>query len=254
MRTPVIAGNWKMNLLVGDALSLVEELKELLAEVTDVEIVVCPPYTALYPVGQALAGSTIALGGQDCYPVENGAYTGEISPSMLKDAGCAWTIVGHSERRRYFDETDGFLNRKLKFALASDLKVMFCVGETLEEREAGEMDDVLRRQVREGLEGLSEADFGRLLIAYEPVWAIGTGLTATPDQADEAHGFVRALVREQYGDTVSEGLRIQYGGSVKPENAVELMEKSNVDGALVGGASLKAESFASIVKAGVVAV
>ena len=254
MRTPVIAGNWMMNLLVGDALSLVEELKELLAEVTDVEIVVCPPYTALYPVGQALAGSTIALGGQDCYPVENGAYTGEISPSMLKDAGCAWTIVGHSERRRYFDETDDFLNRKLKFALASDLKVMFCVGETLEEREAGEMDDVLRRQVREGLEGLSEADFGRLLIAYEPVWAIGTGLTATPDQADEAHGFVRALVREQYGDTVSEGLRIQYGGSVKPENAVELMEKSNVDGALVGGASLKAESFASIVKAGVVAV
>jgi len=254
VRTPVIAGNWKMNLLVGDALSLVEELKELLAEVTDVEIVVCPPYTALYPVGQALAGSTIALGGQDCYPVENGAYTGEISPSMLKDAGCAWTIVGHSERRRYFDETDDFLNRKLKFALASDLKVMFCVGETLEEREAGEMDDVLRRQVREGLEGLSEADFGRLLIAYEPVWAIGTGLTATPDQADEAHGFVRALVREQYGDTVSEGLRIQYGGSVKPENAVELMEKSNVDGALVGGASLKAESFASIVKAGVVAV
>lgn len=254
MRTPVIAGNWKMNLIVGDALSLVEELKELLAEVTGVEIVVCPPYTALYPVGQALAGSTIALGGQDCYPVENGAYTGEISPSMLKDAGCAWTIVGHSERRRYFDETDDFLNRKLKFALASDLKVMFCVGETLEEREAGEMDDVLRRQVREGLEGLSEADFGRLLIAYEPVWAIGTGLTATPDQADEAHGFVRALVREQYGDTVSEGLRIQYGGSVKPENAVELMEKSNVDGALVGGASLKAESFASIVKAGVVAV
>ena len=254
MRTPVIAGNWMMNLLVGDALSLVEELKELLAEVTDVEIVVCPPYTALYPVGQALAGSTIALGGQDCYPVENGAYTGEISPSMLKDAGCAWTIVGHSERRRYFDETDDFLNRKLKFALASDLKVMFWVGETLEEREAGEMDDVLRRQVREGLEGLSEADFGRLLIAYEPVWAIGTGLTATPDQADEAHGFVRALVREQYGDTVSEGLRIQYGGSVKPENAVELMEKSNVDGALVGGASLKAESFASIVKAGVVAV
>ncbi len=254
MRTPVIAGNWKMNLLVGDALSLVEELKELLAEVTDVEIVVCPPYTALYPVGQALAGSTIALGGQDCYPVENGAYTGEISPSMLKDAGCAWTIVGHSERRRYFDETDDFLNRKLKFALASDLKVMFCVGETLEEREAGEMDEVLRRQVREGLEGLREADFGRLLIAYEPVWAIGTGLTATPDQADEAHGFVRALVREQYGDTVSEGLRIQYGGSVKPENAVELMEKSNVDGALVGGASLKAESFASIVKAGVVAV
>lgn len=254
MRTPVIAGNWKMNLLVGDALSLVEELKELLAEVTDVEIVVCPPYTALYPVGQALAGSTIALGGQDCYPVENGAYTGEISPSMLKDAGCAWTIVGHSERRRYFDETDDFLNRKLKFALASDLKVMFCVGETLEEREAGEMDEVLRRQVHEGLEGLDEADFERLVIAYEPIWAIGTGLTATPDQADEAHGFVRALVREQFNETISDDLRIQYGGSVKPENAGELMDKGNVDGALVGGASLNAESFAAIVKAAVVAV
>ncbi len=254
MRTPIIAGNWKMNLLVGDALLLVEELKGLLAEVTDVEIVMCPPYTALYPVGRALAGSAIALGGQDCYPVENGAYTGEISPYMLKDAGCSWTIVGHSERRRHFDETDDFLNRKLKFALASDLNVMYCVGETLEEREAGEMDDVLRRQVREGLQGLDEGDIERLVIAYEPVWAIGTGLTATADQADEAHGFVRALVREQYGEAVSDGLRIQYGGSVKPENAGELMEKSNVDGALVGGASLKAESFASIVKAGVVAV
>ncbi len=254
MRTPIIAGNWKMNLLVGDALSLVDELKALLAEVSDVEIVVCPPYTALYPVGQALAGSAIALGGQDCYLVENGAYTGEISPYMLKDAGCTWTIVGHSERRQHFDETDDFLNRKLKFALASDVKVMYCIGETLEEREAGDMDEVLRRQVHEGLEGLSEADFERLVIAYEPIWAIGTGLTATPDQADEAHGFVRALVREQFNETVSDRLRIQYGGSVKPENAGELLEKSNVDGALVGGASLKSESFAAIVKAGVVAV
>ena len=254
MRRPIIAGNWKMNLLVGDALSLADELKGLLADVSDVEIVVCPPYTLLYPVAQALSGSAIALGGQDCYLVENGAYTGEISPYMLKDAGCTWTIVGHSERRRHFNENDDFLNRKLIFALASGVKVIYCIGETLEEREAGEMDEVLRRQVHDGLNGLVEADFERLVIAYEPVWAIGTGLTATPDQADEAHGFVRALVREQFNETISDGLRIQYGGSVKPENAGELMDKGNIDGALVGGASLKAESFAAIVKAGVVAV
>ncbi len=253
VRRPIIAGNWKMNLLVGDALSLVEELKRLLADAPDVETVICPPYTALYPVGQAIEGSAIALGGQDCYLVEKGAYTGEISPHMLKDAGCTWTIVGHSERRQHFNETDEFLSRKLKFALGSGLKVMFCIGETLEERENAERDEVLRRQVHEGLEGLSEADFERMVIAYEPVWAIGTGLTATPDQADEAHGFVRALVREQFGESVSDGLRIQYGGSVKPENAGELLEKGNVDGALVGGASLKSESFAAIVKAGVVA-
>ena len=253
MRRPIVAGNWKMNLLVGDALSLVEELKRLLADAPDVEIVICPPYTALYPVGQAIEGSAIALGGQDCYLVEKGAYTGEISPYMLKDAGCTWTIVGHSERRRHFNETDEFLNSKLKFALSSGLKVIFCVGETLEERENGEMDEVLRRQVGKGLGGLDEADFERLVIAYEPVWAIGTGLTASPDQAEEAHGFVRALVREQFDESVSDGLRIQYGGSVKPENVDELMEKENVDGALVGGASLKPDSFAAIVKAGVVA-
>ena len=253
MRRPIVAGNWKMNLLVDDAVSLVEELKRLLADVPDVEIVICPPYTALYPVGQAVEGSAIALGGQDCYLVENGAYTGEISPYMLIDAGCSWTIVGHSERRRYFNETDEFLNRKLKFALSSGLKVIFCLGETLEEREKGEMEEVLRRQVRKGLDGLDEADFERLVIAYEPIWAIGTGLTATPEQAEEAHGFVRALVRERYSETISNGLRIQYGGSVKPENAGELMERENVDGALVGGASLKPDSFAAIVMAGVVA-
>ncbi len=253
MRRPIIAGNWKMNLLVSDALSLVEELKRLLADQDSVETVVCPPYTALYPVGQAIDGSAIALGGQDCYLAEKGAYTGEISPYMLKDAGCTWTIVGHSERRQYFDETDEFLSRKLKFALGSGLRVMFCIGETLDEREKGEMDKVLRRQVSEGLEGLSAADFERIVVAYEPVWAIGTGLTATPEQADEAHGFIRALVCEQFGEPVSDGLRIQYGGSVNPENADELMAKGNVDGALVGGASLKPDSFAAIVKAGAAA-
>lgn len=240
--------------MVGEALSLLEELKPLLAETPDVEIVVCPPYTALYPVGQAVQGSAVALGGQDCYLEKSGAYTGEVSPQMLKDAGCTWTLIGHSERRRHFNETDEYLNRKLKFAIASGLKVMFCVGETLAERENAQMDEVLRRQVNDGLDGLDERDFDDVVLAYEPVWAIGTGLTATPEQADNAHGFVRALVREKFNEEISSRLRIQYGGSVNPENAGELMGKGNVDGALVGGASLKAESFAAIVHAGAVPV
>ncbi len=241
-----------MNLLIGEAQALIEDLKALSADIPDVEIVVCPPYTALYPVGQALQGSGIALGGQDCYPAESGAYTGEVSPQMLKDAGCTWTLIGHSERRQIFGETDEYLNQKLKFALASGLRVMFCVGETQDERENGEMDEVLRRQINEGLDGLEEGSFQNIVLAYEPVWAIGTGLTATPEQAENAHGFVRALVREKFNETVSSRLRIQYGGSVNPENAGELMGKENVDGALVGGASLKADSFAAIVRAGAV--
>lgn len=249
LRRPIVAGNWKMNLLVGDAVPLVEELKAQLSGVSDVEVVVCPPYTALYPVGQSLSGSAITLGGQDFYPAEKGAYTGEVSPHMLLDAGCDWTLVGHSERRQHFGETDSYLNEKLHFALASGLKVMFCIGETQDERESGEMDEVLRHQVQVGLDGLVDADFERLVLAYEPVWAIGTGLTATPEQADEAHGFVRALVREQFNESISSGLRIQYGGSVKAENAVELMGQENVDGALVGGASLEAQGFVAIVKA-----
>ena len=251
MRTPVIAGNWKMNLLVGPALTTVEALKPLVADVTGVEIVLCPPVTALYPVAQALQGSNIAVGAQNCYTQANGAYTGEVSPQMVKDAGCDWVIIGHSERRQYFGESDALLNKKLKFALGAGLKVMYCIGETLEEREGGEMDEVLRRQVGDGLEGLRADQFDSLVMAYEPVWAIGTGVTATPEQAEEAHGFVRALVRERFDETISSRLRIQYGGSVKPANAAELMGQAHVDGALVGGASLEAESFASIVKAGV---
>lgn len=251
MRTPIIAGNWKMNMLVGEAVGLAESLKESVGGLSGVEVVVCPPFTALDAVVRALEGSDIAVGGQNCYLAESGAFTGEVSPQMLLDVGCEWVIIGHSERRQYFGETDEYLNEKLRFALAAGLKVMFCVGETLDEREAGEMDNVLRRQVGKGLGGLDEAEFDRLVVAYEPVWAIGTGLTATPEQADEAHGFVRALVREQFSETVSGSLRIQYGGSVKADNAVELMAKGNVDGALVGGASLRADGFAAIVKAGV---
>jgi len=248
VRKPLIAGNWKMNLLVTDAIKLVEGLKPLVREVSGVDIVVCPAFTALYAVGQALKGSSIELGGQNCYVKDSGAFTGEISPQMLLDVGCTWTIIGHSERRQYFKESDAILNEKLRFALASGLKVMFCIGETLEERQSGEMDNVLRRQVTEGLKGLSEADFGRVAVAYEPVWAIGTGVTATPEQAEEAHAFVRGLLKAQFGGNVSDKVRIQYGGSVKGDNARELMAKPNVDGALVGGASLKADGFAAIIK------
>lgn len=237
-----------MNLLVSDAVKLAEGLKPLVQDAAGVDIVICPTFTALYAVGQAIKGSNIELGGQNCYVKESGAFTGEISPQMLSDVGCAWTIIGHSERRQYFKESDAFLNEKLKYALASGLKVMFCVGETLEERQGGKMNEVLARQVNEGLKGLSETDFDSVAVAYEPVWAIGTGVTASPEQAEEAHAFIRGLLTEQFGAAVSDKVRIQYGGSVKADNARELMSKPNVDGALVGGAALKADSFAGIIK------
>lgn len=240
-----------MNHLVGTAVETANALKALVADVDSADIVICPVFTALDAVAKALAGSNIQLGAQNCYLKESGAYTGEISPQMLLDVGCAWTIIGHSERRQFFGEADDLLNQKLKFALGAGLKVMFCIGETLEERESGRMNDVLIRQVTHGLQGLADSDFANVSIAYEPVWAIGTGVTATPDQAQEAHAFVRGLVKDQFGATVADGLRIQYGGSVKPDNAAELMAKPDVDGSLVGGAALKADSFAGIVKASV---
>jgi triosephosphate isomerase len=247
----LVAGNWKMFKLVGEAVSTLEALKPLVAGVDAVDIVVCPTFTALYAAGQTLKGSNVALGAQNCYIKGSGAYTGEISPQMLLDAGCAWTIIGHSERRAIFGEPDALLNEKLRYALACGLKVMFCIGETLEERNSGKMNDVLSRQVTKGLAGLSAADFANVAIAYEPVWAIGTGVTASPEQAEEAHAFVRGLVVEQFGKEVADAVRIQYGGSVKPENAATLIGKPNVDGFLVGGAALKADSFAAIVKAAV---
>ncbi len=240
-----------MNLLSGDAVALASALNSALTDASAVEVIVCPVFTVLAAVSQALKGGRVAVGGQNCYHDASGAFTGEISPQMLHDAGCTWTIVGHSERRQLFGEADALLNRKLKFALASGLNVMFCVGETLDERKGGMMETVLRQQVSEGLSGLTEAEFANTVIAYEPVWAIGTGVTATPEQAQDAHAFVRGLVRGQFGATVSDGLRIQYGGSVKPDNAADLLSRPDVDGALVGGASLNAEGFAAIVRAGV---
>jgi triosephosphate isomerase len=238
-----------MNQLSSDAVALATALRNQLADLEGTEIVVCPVATVLKSVADALEGSAIEVSGQNCWHAENGAFTGELSPQMLQDAGCTWTILGHSERRHIFGETDVLLNEKLKFALASGMKVMFCIGETLEEREGGTMNDVLTRQLEGGLSGLSDDDFSSVVLAYEPVWAIGTGLTATPDQAEEAHAFVRDVVKEKFNGTVADALRIQYGGSVKPDNAAELMSQQNVDGALVGGASLDAESFAAIVRA-----
>lgn len=249
MRTPVVAGNWKMNLCIGEARELASGLASLMDASRDVEVIVCPTFTALGAVREVLDGqSVIALGAQNCYTRENGAFTGEISPQMLLDAGCEWTIVGHSERREYFEESDAFLNEKAHFALAAGLKVMFCIGETLAQREKGEMNEVLVRQLEDGLTGMEETHFDDIVVAYEPVWAIGTGVTATPAQAQDAHAFVRGVVSNTFGETVAGKLRIQYGGSVKPDNAEELMSQPDVDGALVGGASLDAEDFAAIVK------
>tara|TARA_R110001592_G_scaffold127189_3_gene338820 strand:- start:47 stop:820 length:774 start_codon:yes stop_codon:yes gene_type:complete len=248
-RKPLVAGNWKLNKLIGEAVETVDALKPLVAGVSNVDIVVCPVFTALHAASHAAAGSNVEVGAQNAYIKENGAFTGEVSPQMIKDAGCAWVIIGHSERRQYFGESDALLNEKLHFALGAGLKVMFCIGETLEEREGGKMDDVLSRHVLEGLKGLSEAQFAQVAIAYEPVWAIGTGVTASPEQAESAHLFVRELVRKEFGDTVADAVRIQYGGSAKPDNAAELIAQPNVDGFLVGGAALQAESFAGIITA-----
>jgi len=248
-RVPLVAGNWKMYKKIADAESLVKGLAAQVSGLKGVEVVVCPPFTAIHAAAQAANNGAVAVGGQNCYHEEQGAFTGEISPQMLLDAGCAWVIIGHSERRKIFGEGDAFLNKKLKYALSCGLKVMFCIGETLEEREGGTMESVLTTQVNEGLAGLSEGDFANIALAYEPVWAIGTGVTATPQQAEEAHAFVRGLVTETFGASVADALRIQYGGSVKPGNAAELYSNENVDGFLVGGASLEVDSFAGIVKA-----
>ena len=253
MRVPVIAANWKMNKTASEAGAFVRAFRPLVADVSGAEIVICPPFTDLAAVLEGARGTTIEVGGQNCHTEKCGAFTGEVSAPMLKADGCAWVIVGHSERRQYHGETDSIINKKLKAGLAAGLKVIFCIGETLEEREHGKMDEVLRRHVEGGLEGIPQADLARVVVAYEPVWAIGTGVTATPDQADEAHGFVRALIAKQYNETVAESLRIQYGGSVKPDNAADLLSQPNVDGALVGGASLDPAGFATIVKAGAAA-
>jgi triosephosphate isomerase len=247
-RLPFMAGNWKMNKTTGEAIDLVRELKTAISGVKGVEVAVAPPFTALYAVCKELEGSSIRLAAQNLYWEEKGAFTGEVSPLMLKEVGCHYVIIGHSERRQFFGETDETANRRIKAALAQGLKVIFCIGETLKEREEGKTFSVIERQVEDGLKNLSDKEMKNMVIAYEPVWAIGTGKTATPGQAEEVHRFIRGKIEKLYSREVSEEIRIQYGGSVTPENIKGLMEQANIDGALVGGASLKAESFSKIVR------
>ena len=247
MRKPMIAGNWKLHKTLAEATSMVEDLLRLVAENQTVEIVVAPVFTALSTVAATLAGSNVKLAAQNCYPEAQGAFTGEVSPLLLKDAGCQYVIVGHSERRQLLGESDDFINSKARAVAAAGLGTILCIGETLEEREADRTFDVLRRQVRFGLKGLAREQMGNVVIAYEPVWAIGTGKTASDEQAQEAHAFIRALVAELYDKQVADATRILYGGSVKPGNIDGLMTQPDVDGALVGGASLKADDFARIV-------
>jgi triosephosphate isomerase (TIM) len=247
-RLPFMAGNWKMNKTTGEAIDLVRELKAAISGVKGVEVAVAPPFTALYAVCKELEGSSIRLAAQNLYWEEKGAFTGEVSPLMLKEVGCHYVIIGHSERRQFFGETDETVNRRIKAALAQGLKVIFCIGETLKEREEGKTFSVIERQVEDGLKNLSDKEMKNIVIAYEPIWAIGTGKTATPGQAEEVHRFIRGKIEKLYSQEVSEEIRIQYGGSVTPENIKGLMEQANIDGALVGGASLKAETFSKIVR------
>ena len=244
MRKPIIAGNWKMNKTVKEAVELINELKPLVAK-SKPEVVVCVPYTDLWAVAEAVKGSKIKLGAENVAWADSGAFTGEISADMLKEIGVEYVIIGHSERRQYFGETDESVNARLKQALAKDLKPIVCVGETLTEREKNKTKKVLKKQVLEGFKDVT--DFSNIVIAYEPVWAIGTGKTATAEDANKTIGYIRSLVKKTWGAEVAKALRIQYGGSMKPGNAKELMAERNIDGGLIGGAALKAEDFAGIV-------
>ncbi len=246
MRTPIIAGNWKMNLLNKDAETMVTELVPLVKD-ADCEVVLCVPYTDLLTVRKCVRGTNIKLGAQNVHWAESGAYTAEISASMLKELRIQYVVVGHSERRQYFGETNEKVNLRAKAALASKLRPIICIGETLEEREAGRMEDVLYTQVVECLKGFKSWDFDKSIIAYEPVWAIGTGKTASPEQANAACKFIRDTIKKKFSAKIADKIRIQYGGSMKGSNVKELMAMSEIDGGLIGGASLKADLFAEIV-------
>jgi len=250
-RKPIIAGNWKMYKTAAEALALVNELNKQLVGIreSDVEVVVCPPFTALYAVSTMLQGSTVKLGAQNIHWEKEGAFTGEISGLMLKESAVHYAIIGHSERRQYFGETNDGVNKRAKAALANGIRPIICVGETLAQRESGQTEVVIRDHVAGALAGFTKDAMLDTVIAYEPVWAIGTGKTATPPQAQEVHAFIRELLAAMFDPTVAGKVRIQYGGSVKPTNAKELLGQTDIDGALVGGASLEAKGFADIVKA-----
>jgi len=248
MRKPMIAGNWKLNKTLNEAAALASGLAKNLADVEDVEIVVAPVFTALTTVAGVIKNSPVKLAAQNCYPEETGAFTGEVSPLLLKDAGCDYVIIGHSERRQLLGETDFFINQKLIKVLECGLKAVLCIGETLQERETDQMLEVLSTQIKGGLANLSATHMTEVVIAYEPVWAIGTGKTASDDQAQEAHSFIRGLLQGMFTPEVAQNTRILYGGSVKPNNIDGLMAQDDIDGALVGGASLKAEDFIRLVR------
>lgn len=249
MRKPFIAGNWKMNTTAESSVALVNALKAAVKDVTTVDIAVVPPFVYLAAVAKAAAGSNIAVGAQDVYFEGNGAFTGEISCDMLKDVGCKYVIIGHSERRHVIGEKDDLINKKVLAALKAGLKPILCVGELLAEREAGKTAAVVTEQTTRCLAGVAADQLLNVTIAYEPVWAIGTGRNATPDQAQEVHVMIRKLVAKLYSQELADKLRIQYGGSAKPANAAELIGQKDVDGLLVGGASLKADDFAEMIKA-----
>lgn len=246
-RPGLIVGNWKMNLLIPDSIALAEDIMDALGASPPIQVGIAPPFTALDSVREAVAGSGIALGGQNICAEPGGAFTGEVSASMLKDAGCGFVILGHSERRIHFGEQDALINKKIKIAQASELNIILCVGETLAQREEGKTNAVIEQQLLECLLGLSGSDMHGVVIAYEPVWAIGTGQTAQPEQAQEVHRFIRDLLEESFGKEVAGAMRIQYGGSVNPDNSRELLSQEDIDGALVGGASLEADSFCAII-------
>ncbi len=238
-----MAANWKMNKTIAETREFLRDFIPSVKDVVDVDMVIAPPFTALAAAGEAMRGTPVQLAAQDIFWEEKGAYTGEIAPAMLLDAGCRHVIVGHSERRQYFHEDDSVVNRKARAAQKAGLGVIFCVGESLDERDSGKTFDIVRRELEKGLEGI---DAGNLVVAYEPIWAIGTGKTASPEQAQEVHAYVRDILRKRYG-TAAEEIRILYGGSVTPENVNSLMACQDVNGGLVGGASLKPDSFAKIV-------
>ncbi len=250
MRRFLIAGNWKMNTTRQSGVTLAGELAAVVPQAeAGVEVLVCPPYPYLLAVGEALAGSAVHLGAQDAYFEAPGAFTGEVAVDMLRDCGCRYVILGHSERRHVMGETDAIINRKVRAAVAGGLAAVLCVGELLSERQSGQTEEVLDRQMEGGLTGVSEAEAAQVVIAYEPVWAIGTGVTATPEQAESAHEHLRKWLARRYTSAFSEKVRILYGGSVKADNAETLLGQPNVDGALVGGASLKASTFVPIIEA-----
>jgi len=246
-RRPFIAGNWKMYKTVAEAINLVNGLLPQLPDPQKVEVAVAPPFTALYAVATHIQNTALKLAAQNAFWEKEGAYTGEISPLMLKDIGCEYVIIGHSERRQYFGETNETVAKKIKAALTVELKPILCVGESLQQRQAGETFKIVKTQLLGGLKWITEEGMKKLTIAYEPVWAIGTGKTASPAQAQEVHAYLRKVLAEKWGEDIAKGIRILYGGSVKPENIKMLMNEEDIDGALVGGASLKVESFAKIV-------